>query len=123
MRLLAALGLFVVGALAGVATIALHSEAWALGLGTAGTLAGVLAAPAGLRRCGYAVGWLLPLALAVRGRPEGDFLVADGTAGYLLVGLGLVVLCLTTATLPPLRRHHDADTGSARIGTPMGEVS
>ena len=42
----------------------------------------------------YAVGWLAVLAVAVTGRPEGDFVLGSDLDGYaLLVGsLGLVVV-------------------------------
>lgn len=42
----------------------------------------------------YAAGWLAPVVLALLGRPEGDFVVAQDAQGLTLMGVGLVVLCL-----------------------------
>jgi len=42
----------------------------------------------------YVVGWLVVLAVAVDGRPEGDYVLASDLAGYALLaaGFGLVLV-------------------------------
>ncbi|MDT0614598.1 DUF6113 family protein [Streptomyces lancefieldiae] len=109
------LGLFVSGALVGVAG-ALVQPAW-----FPGGLLLALAAEAGLcigagravgRRGGAvapAVGWALAVVLLTSSRPEGDFLFAAGSGSYLFLlgGIGVAVMC---ATLAPVRQPDgDAD--------------
>jgi hypothetical protein len=88
-----AVGLLLGGAVVGLATVALHTIWWGLLLGALATAATVYALPAGWwLRAAFGVGW----AVAV---------------GYLLLGLAVVVLVVSLATLPrptPGR----ADTGN-----------
>jgi hypothetical protein len=42
----------------------------------------------------YAVGWILVFALALQGRPEGDFVLAADPTGYALMAVSLGVLAL-----------------------------
>ncbi|MFC8871857.1 DUF6113 family protein [Streptomyces sp. NPDC057148] len=103
------LGLFVLGAVVGVAG-ALVQPAW-----FPGGLLLALAAEAGLclgagravGRRGAAVasaaGWALAVVLLTTSRPEGDFLFAAGSGSYLFLlgGIALAVMC---ATLAPVRQ-------------------
>jgi len=52
----------------------------------------------------YAVGWLAVFAVALVGRPEGDFVLAGDLEGYALIAGSLAVLALGVASLPG-RRH------------------
>ena len=79
------------GVLVGTASVLLHTLWWGLVLAFAATAA-VLAALPGWRRLVLALGWVGALALLAGERPEGDFLVADDTAGWVLLGGGVVVL-------------------------------
>ncbi|MDG9694690.1 DUF6113 family protein [Streptomyces mutabilis] len=103
------LGLFVLGAVVGVAG-ALVQSAW-----FPGGLLLALAAEAGLclgagravgRRGGAvapAAGWALAVVLLTTSRPEGDFLFAAGSGSYLFLlgGIAIAVMC---ATLAPVRQ-------------------
>ncbi len=103
------LGLFLLGAVVGVAG-ALLQPAW-----FPGGLLLALAAEAGLclgagravgRRGGAvapAAGWALAVVLLTTSRPEGDFLFAAGSGSYvfLLGGIAIAVMC---ATLAPVRQ-------------------
>ena len=90
---------FLVGAVVALASLAAHRSLFPLWLLVA--LASTYAVPWWLLRsrhprtaASYAVGWLAVLAVAVTGRPEGDYLLGSDLDGYaLLVGsLGLVVV-------------------------------
>ncbi|GAA2685602.1 DUF6113 family protein [Streptomyces anthocyanicus] len=110
-------GLFVLGAVLGVAG-ALLQPAW-----FPGGLLLALAAEAGLcagagravgRRGGAvapALGWALAVVLLTTSRPEGDFLFAAGAGSYLFLlgGIAVAVIC---ATLAPVRQ---PDGGPARL--------
>ncbi|MFC7897315.1 DUF6113 family protein [Streptomyces sp. NPDC057381] len=111
------LGLFVLGAVVGVAG-ALVQPAW-----FPGGLLLALAAEAGLclgagravGRRGAAVapaaGWALAVVLLTTSRPEGDFLFAAGSGSYLFLlgGIAIAVMC---ATLAPVRQ---PDGGAVRL--------
>ncbi|MEU9356023.1 DUF6113 family protein [Streptomyces griseoloalbus] len=99
------LGLFLLGALAGVAG-ALVQPAWFPGgllLALAGEAGLVLGAARLMRsRAGggaVAGGWMLVVILLTASRPEGDFLFAadGGSYLFLLGGIGVAVICTTLA--------------------------
>ncbi len=104
-RTAAHLGLFVLGALVGVAGALLQS-AW-----FPGGLLLALAAEAGLclggaratgSRAGAvapAGGWMLAVILLTASRPEGDFVFAAGSGSYLFLlgGMAVAVICATLA--------------------------
>jgi len=106
------------GGVVGVAAVVLHDWWWGLALAAAGTLAlGWALRPGWSTRLPYAVGWVVPLGFAMVPRPEGDYLVAGDLKGYLLIAVGMVLIVLTTATLPLGRRTPpvpDTDSGDAR---------
>ncbi|GAA3156656.1 DUF6113 family protein [Streptomyces virens] len=117
-RIAAYLGLFVLGAVVGVAG-ALVQPAW-----FPGGLLLALAAEAGLcvgasralgSRAGAASaagGWMLVVVLLTASRPEGDFFFAAGGGSYLFLlgGIAVAVIC---ATLVPGRQ---PDGRPARLG-------
>ncbi|MDN4160224.1 hypothetical protein [Nocardioides abyssi] len=109
MRVVVAVGLLLgsvvlsalLGAAVAVASVALHQLWWGLLLGVAASAAAVVALPARwTTRPPYALGYAAVLATTLQERPEGDFLVPAGGAGYLLLGLALVLLVVAVATLP-----------------------
>lgn len=109
MKVLAGAGLLLVSAVLGVAvavaSVALHQLWWGLLLGCAASLAAVVALPARWSaRPPYAVAYAAVLAAALRQRPEGDFLVPAGAAGYLLLGVAVTLLVVAVATLPRAQR-------------------
>jgi hypothetical protein len=104
-RALAAIGLLVVGALTGIATIALHQLAWGFVLASAATFATAYALPAGWwSRLAFVVGWVGSVGWLTVPRAEGDYVVGQDAAGYAVLGLGLVLLVVGVATLPRPRR-------------------
>ncbi|WP_184766497.1 DUF6113 family protein [Streptomyces griseoloalbus] len=105
-RVGAFLGLFLLGALVGVAG-ALVQPAWFPGgllLALAGEAGLVLGAARVMRsRAGggaVAGGWMLVVILLTASRPEGDFLFAadGGSYLFLLGGIGVAVICTTLAS-------------------------
>lgn len=102
------------GVLAGVAAVAVHHSLPLLLLAAAGALAAVRALRWWTPRAAVAftVGWLVALVVALAGRPEGDYVVAGGLPGTLLIALGLVVLVTGLASgLAPGPRH-DSSSGA-----------
>ncbi|WP_139984226.1 hypothetical protein [Nocardioides litoris] len=96
--------LLVVGALVGLATVLLHDRASGLVLGAVASFAATWALPGGWTlRCAFTTGWALALAWCLLPRGSGGFLVASDTDGYLLLGLGLVLLVAGIVTVRPLR--------------------
>lgn len=90
-----------VGAVAGVAAVAVHQRWWGLLLAVAAVIATAVALPRGWwTRLPFALGFLVPLGLAMTPRGEGDYLVPGNTRGYVLLGLGVVVLVIAVTTLP-----------------------
>ncbi|MFE9772776.1 DUF6113 family protein [Streptomyces sp. NPDC005931] len=104
-RITAYLGLFVLGAVVGVAG-ALVQPGWFPGgllLALAGEAGLCLGAARAMRGRGGAVasatGWALAVILLTASRPEGDFLFAAGSGSYLFLlgGIGVAVICATFA--------------------------
>ncbi|UUU24742.1 DUF6113 family protein [Streptomyces sp. DSM 40750] len=102
-RTAAHLGLFVLGAVVGVAG-GLLQAAWFPGglllalLGAAGLFQGGARATGG--RAGAvapAVGWMISVVLLTSTRPEGDFLFGAGVGSYLFLlgGMAVAVICAT----------------------------
>lgn len=113
MRFLAALGLLVLGAAVALATVALHELSWGLALGITATVGSLWALPPGWwTRLAFALGWVAMLGLVLAPRPEGDYAVGQGSAGYALIALALAVLVAAITTLPRPRR------GTPGVGPP-----
>ncbi|QFR00134.1 hypothetical protein F9278_32710 [Streptomyces phaeolivaceus] len=102
-RAVAQLGLFVLGAVVGVAG-GLLQAAWFPGglllalLAAAGLFLGGARATGG--RAGAvapAVGWMISVVLLTSTRPEGDFLFGAGAGSYLFLlgGMAVAVMCAT----------------------------
>ncbi|MEV5435534.1 DUF6113 family protein [Streptomyces sp. NPDC052682] len=117
-RAAAYLGLFVLGALVGVAG-AVVQPAWFPGgllLALAGEAGLCLGAGRAARSRAAAIasagGWMLAVILLTASRPEGDFLFAASGGSYLFLlgGMAVAVIC---ATFAPVRQ---PDGGSARLG-------
>lgn len=101
MRVLAALGLLLVGAMTAIATIALHQLWWGFVLAFAATLVTAYALPPGWwSRLAFVVGWVVMAGWLTMPRDEGDYVVSEDLAGYAVLGLGLVLLVFGVATLP-----------------------
>lgn len=95
-----ALAMALVGAASGVATLAVHTRGWGLPLAAAAALAALLAAPPRWwSRLPLALGWVLPIGLALAGRPEGDYVVSREASGQALVLLAVVVLVTGLASV------------------------
>ncbi|GAB2445716.1 hypothetical protein GCM10027062_28220 [Nocardioides hungaricus] len=101
MRLLAAAGLLLAGAVTGVATVALHQLWWGLALATVAVVAAVVALPAGWwSRLAFVVGLDLVVGWLTMPRAEGDYLISRDVQGYAVLILGLVLLVGALGTLP-----------------------
>jgi hypothetical protein len=103
-RAAAAVVLLLLGAVVGLSATWTHSRWWALLLGASATLAAEVAASPGLLRIAYAGGWVAAAAYFLLARPEGDFVVGSTAVGYTVLVLGLLVVVLALATMPPARR-------------------
>ena len=96
-RALGALALLALGAVSALAAVLVHGDWWGLLLAWAAMLAVLVALPPDwFGRPAFSAGWILLLVNALGSRPEGDFLVASTTRGYLLLLTApvLVVVCL-----------------------------
>ena len=98
-------GVLVLGAASGLASVAVHDRSWWwLGLAVVAPVATAMAVVAGVLRIAFVAGWSVVLALAVLGRPEGDYAIRSSARGYVLLVAGMVLLVLAVATVPrPVR--------------------
>lgn len=122
LRLPLALVLLVGGGLVGTAATLVHGLGVGMVLTLVATLSALLALPPGWwSRLPFSIGWLLVVVYFSNPRPEGDYLVAGDTEGYVLLGLGMVAVLVSIVTLrPPSRRGRD-DHRSGRPAAP-GDV-
>ena len=104
MRILAAAGLLLAGAVTGIAAVGLHELVWGFFLVVAATAVTVWALPAGWLRVGFVLGWTVMVGWLTVPRTEGDYLVSQDWQGYGLLGVGLAVLMAAVVTLPRPRR-------------------
>jgi len=113
MRVLLGLVLLVVGAVTGLATVAVHGHTWGLVLAVVAVPAALLAVgPGWATRPPFALGFVAVVVRLAVPRPEGDFMVAADLPGYALLALTLAVVVVAVATLPrPARPHGPAETG------------
>ncbi|WP_128379607.1 DUF6113 family protein [Streptomyces cavernae] len=102
-RVVAYVGLFLLGAVVGAAG-ALIQPGWFPGglllalLGAAGLfLGGARAMNARAGALAPAAGWMIAVILLTTSRPEGDFLFGAGLGSYLFLlgGMGVAVICAT----------------------------
>lgn len=100
-----ALGLLLVGVVTAAAAVLSHELWWGLPLAAAGLAAAhVAVGPGWSTRLPLALGFTGVVAWSLRTRPEGDYLVATSTRGYLLLLLALALLVASVVTLPRPRR-------------------
>jgi hypothetical protein len=96
-----ALALLLLGAAAGVATVALHDLAWGLLLAVAATAVTTYAlSPGWSTRLPFVLGWDLMVVWLAVPRSEGDYLVSQDWTGYVVLGVGVVLLVVGIGTLP-----------------------
>jgi hypothetical protein len=100
-KLLAAAGLLLGGAVTGLTTIAVHQLVWGFVLALVASAVTVYALPPGWwSRLAFVVGWVVTVGWLTVPRPEGDYLVSQDWQGYGVLGFGMVLLVLGVATLP-----------------------
>lgn len=107
-------GLFL-GLLAGLAAIAVHQSWVGLLLAAAAAVTAVRALRHWVPKAAltFTAGWLTPLLLGLRGRGEGDYVVAANLPGHMLIGLGFVILVTGLASgLAPVTRHDSGSVGA-----------
>jgi len=89
------------GVAAGVAAVAVYQWWWGLLLAAGAILSTLLAAPPGwATRLPFALGLAGAVLLLAVPRGEGDYLVSSTGPGYAVLGLALLVLMVSVATLP-----------------------
>lgn len=92
------------GVVVGAASTFVHGLRLGLVLALVAALAGVLALPPGWwSRLPFALGWLAVVFYFAQPRPEGDYLVASDTSGYLLLACGMVIVAFAIITVRPER--------------------
>jgi len=102
------------GAACAVAAVAVHQWWWGAVLAVVAVVAVVLCTPAGwTTRLPFGAAYAAVTALVSTTRGEGDFLVGSTASGYVVLGLGLVVLVLCVATLPRPGRSAGPDPAEA----------
>ncbi|MBZ5740081.1 DUF6113 family protein [Nocardioides mangrovi] len=112
MRLLAAVGLLVVGAVTGIAAVAVHDRVWGFVLAAAATVVTTLALPPGWwSRLAFAIGWVAMVGWLTIPRPEGDYLISQDWQGYSVLGIALLLPIVAVGTLPR-PRPRDPRTGT-----------
>lgn len=100
-RIAAAVLLLLLGGLTALASVAAHELWWGLPLAASAVAATLVWVGRGwLTRLPFALGYVGVVLVALDTRPEGDFVVASSTRGYLLLLLTLLVLVVTVVTLP-----------------------
>jgi hypothetical protein len=105
-------GCLLLGAVVGLAAVAVHREAppWGLLLAMATTFAvpaRLLASPrVAIRRTGasYVAGWLVVGAVVLPGRPEGDYALASDLEGFVLLGAGFLLVVVGVVSVTGGRR-------------------
>jgi len=100
-KLLAAVGLLLAGAVTGLTAVAVHELVWGFVLAVVATAVTVFALPAGWwSRLAFVVGWVAMVGWLTVPRPEGDYLVSQDWQGYGVLVFGMVLFIVGLATLP-----------------------
>ncbi|SDD46249.1 DUF6113 family protein [Nocardioides lianchengensis] len=100
-RLVSLAGCLLVGAATGLASVALHQLWWGLVLGVLAPAAALVALPPGwTSRLPFALGWIAMVGYLTVPRPEGDFVIGNGLAGYVLLAAAMAFLVAGLVTLP-----------------------
>lgn len=93
--------LLLLGAVTGIASVAVHQWWWGLLLGVVAPTLVAVALPAGWwSRLPFALGWVAMVGYLTAPRPEGDFVIPDGTGGYVLLIAAVALLVSGLVTLP-----------------------
>ena len=109
MKVLAAVGTFVLGLVVGLSSVALHQRWWGLVLALAATGTAAYALPAGWwARMPFAFGWVAMVGYLAIPRDEGDYVIADDLQGYVLLGFAVALGVAAAVTLQPVRRGNPA---------------
>uniref|UniRef100_UPI002B268A7B DUF6113 family protein n=1 Tax=Nocardioides sp. TaxID=35761 RepID=UPI002B268A7B len=91
------------GAVVGTASVLVHGGTLGLTVALVAALASVLALPPGWwARLPFALGWLGSVLYFSNPRPEGDYLVASDTGGYLLLASGMAIAAFGVITVRPV---------------------
>ncbi|QZY28480.1 hypothetical protein [Nocardioides coralli] len=115
LRVVAAPALLLVGAVTGVAAVAVHATWWGLPLVLVGLVAALAAVgPGWLTRLPFALGFAAAVGVAVVPRAEGDVAVSADAPGWSLLLVALAVAAVAVVTLP---RPGGGDE-SGRVGPP-----
>ena len=105
MKVLAAVGAFVLGLVVGLSSVALHHYWWGLLLAIAATSTAAFALPAGWwARMPFAVGWVAMVGYLALPSDEGDYAISSDVQGYVLLGFAVALLVASMVTLQPIRR-------------------
>ncbi len=100
-RLAVAIALLLLGAVVGIAAIALHQFLWGLALALVATAVTAYALPPGWwTRLAFVLGWVVMVGRLTVPRPEGDYLVNQDWQGYTVLAFGMVLAAAGLATLP-----------------------
>lgn len=99
----------VVGAVTGLATVAVHDVWWGLAWGAAAAVATLLALGRGPWGLVYVLGFDGLVGFLIPTRPEGDYVIASDAHGYALLGLGVLLLTASIVRLPRRVRRGAAD--------------
>lgn len=85
--------LLLAGAVTGFAAVVASGRTWGLLLAVVATVLSLAALPPrAWTRSPYALGWVLPVGLAILGRPEGDYAIGDNARGYGFFALTMAVV-------------------------------
>ena len=102
---LAGLARLPVGAVTGIASLAVHDKSWAwFLLAVAAPVVTVVALPEGWPRVGFGFGWVGMLMVALVGRPDGDDVARRRPAATHWAASGWGLLMLVIVTVPVNRR-------------------
>ncbi|WP_244931909.1 hypothetical protein [Nocardioides sp. W7] len=94
-------GCLALGVVTAVGSVALHQLWWGLVLAVAAPAATLMALPPGWWvRLPFALGWVATVGYLTVPRPEGDYVIADGAAGYVLLAAAMAFLVSGLVTLP-----------------------
>jgi len=116
-RLLVALPSLALGAAIALFTVALHGYGWGLALGLVTTAACLVALPGGWARMPFGIGWAALVGVAVPTRPEGDLVITQDAAGWVLLAAAAVVLVCSMIGA----RDHTAHRADPAPVVPPGE--
>lgn len=105
MRPLLGLVAAVVGAVTGIASVALHDASWAwFVLTVAAPAAAVTALPKGWLSLGFALGWLAVVLVAIGGTSAGSYAISADLRGYAFLAGAMALMVGAIVSLPTPNR-------------------